>query len=216
MHGQSLVTDHRTPFGERWGGWYVTGRSTGWKHEGNRVGQGWLVSLYDQFYDDGYLGKYSDIVALMVLEHQTRMTNLLTVLGRQVRDNAPAAAFNQQVKETVDYMLFVDEAPLPARIIGTSGFTEYFAQQGPRDSKGRSLREFDLRTRLFKYPCSYMIDSEAFRQLPPRARAAVYDRLADVLSGRASDSRYSRLSRSDRQALLEILRDTQPAFRLPA
>jgi hypothetical protein len=212
----SVVTDHRTPLESRWGGWYVTGRSTGWKHRGNRVGQGWLVSLYDQFYDDGYLGAYSDIAALMVLEHQTRMTNLLTLLGTQARNGAPADAVARTVAETVDYMLFVDEAPIPARIISTSGFTGYFSDLGPRDSKGRSLRDFDLKTRLFKYPLSYMVYSQVFQQLPQTSKDAVYDRLLHVLSDSSVDPKHARLTPADRHAILEILTDTQPEFRARA
>ena len=209
----SVVTDHRTPLETRWGGWYVTGRSTGWKHQGNRVGQGWLVSLYDQFYDEGYVGQYSDIVALMVLEHQTRMTNLLTLLGRQVKTGAPGDEVKRTIAETVDYMLFVDEASLPARIIGTSGFAEYLAALGPRDAKGRSLRDFDLKTRLFRYPCSYMVYSKLFQQLPQAAKDAIYDRLIEILSDDGmTDVRYARLNSDARHAISNILADTQAGF----
>lgn len=195
------VTDHRTPLQQRWAGWYVTGRSSGWKHQGNRVGQGWLLSLYDQFYDEGYLGQYSDIVALMALEHQAHMTNLLNLLGTQIRNNAPADAPAKTVSDVVDYMLFAGEAPLPARIIGTSGFVEYFERLGPRDRQGRSLRQFDLKTRLFKYPLSYMVYSTSFQRLPLTAKNAIYDRIITVLS-----------ADMERRALLEILSDTEPDF----
>jgi hypothetical protein len=209
---QIRTTDHRTPLQQRWAGWYVTGRSSGWKHQGNRVGQGWLFSLYDQFYDDGYLGRYSDIVALMVLEHQARMTNLLNLLDAQIRNDAPAQSRAKTVSDVLDYMLFADEAPLPARIMGTSGFTEYFETLGPRDREGRSLRQFDLKTRLFKYPLSYMVYSNSFQHLPVTGKNAIYDGIISVL---AADT--------ERRPLLEILSDTQPEFqarlrrvRLPA
>jgi hypothetical protein len=207
-----VATDHRTPLTARWGGWYVTGRSSGWKHQGNRIGQGWLVSLYDQFYDEGYLGKYSDIVALMVLEHQARMTNLLTLLGAETSHAAPPADVATTVNDVVDYILFNGEAPLPARIVGTSGFAEYFSNLGPRDGTGRSLRDFDLKTRLFKYPCSYMLYSSSFQQLPPAAKNAIYDRLIATLSDEGTATRDPRLTTDQRHAILEILGDTQPAF----
>src|SRR5262245_8652226 len=194
------VTDHRTPFEERWGGWYVTGRSSGWRHLGNRIGQGWLVSLYDQFDDDGYLSRYSDVVALMVIEHQVHITNLLAVLANQVNGGASASDVNRSVQEVVDYMLFIDEARLPARIVGTSGFTENFSSRGPRDSRGRSLRDFDLKTRLFRYPCSYMIYSNTFDGLPQLAKDAVYALL------------YARLISEKRGEVLEILTETKPEF----
>ena len=107
-------------------------------------------------------------------------------------------------------MLFADEPPLPAPVKGTSGFAERFSAEGPKDAKGRSLRQLDLQTRLLRYPCSYMIYSDAFGALPAPMRAAVYARLADVLSGNDRDPRYARLSAADRRAVLDILRATKP------
>jgi hypothetical protein len=181
-------TDHRTPLEQRWGGWYVTGRSSGWRHLGNRVGQGWLVSLYDQFDDTGYPSRYSDAVALMVLEHQAHLTNLLTVLSKEVNGGASRSDVNRRVQEVVDYILFVNEAPLPARLIGTSGFTQYFSSIGPRDSRGRSLRDFELNRRLFQYPCSYMIYSDTFNTLPATAKNAIYAMLFDRFHHRGAET----------------------------
>ena len=55
-----------------------------------------------------------------------------------------------------------------------------------------------------------MIYSDAFNALPARAKAAVYERLWAVLSGRATEQGYERLTAADRQAIIEILRDTKP------
>lgn len=111
--------------------------------------------------------------------------------------------------ELADYLLFVDEAPLPSPITGTSGFAEQFSRLGPRDSKGRSLRQLDLRTRLLRYPCSYMIYTDAFEALPPAAKTAIYTRMWHVLSGADRSQQYARLSLADRQAIVEILRETK-------
>jgi hypothetical protein len=111
-------------------------------------------------------------------------------------------------------MLFVDEAPLDG-IKGTSGFAERFSARGPRDSKGRSLRDFDLERRLFRYPCSYMIYSEAFDALPAAARNAVAARLLQVLTGKDASAKYTTLSVVDRQAILEILRETKKNLAFP-
>ena len=92
---------------------------------------------------------------------------------------------------------------------GTSGFAEEFAAKGPRDGKGRSLREFDLKTRIFKYPCSYLIYSEDFDALPAPAKTYVYHRLLEVLSGRDQSGDFERLTKADRQAVLEILLATK-------
>lgn len=203
------VSDHRTPLTERWGGWYVTGVSSRFRHLGNRTGQGWLQSLYDQFDTSGYLTEYSDIVALMTFEHQTQATNLITRLARETQTEESGQRQKDAVNALVDYLLFVDEAPLPSRIIGTSGFPEKFEALGPFDRRGRSLRHFDLSRRMMRYPCSYMIYSKAFRALPFAARQSVYARTWDILSGRIEDPKYGRIAQADRQAVIEILRDTK-------
>ena len=98
---------------------------------------------------------------------------------------------------------------LDGKIRGSSGFAEKFASQGPQDSKGRSLRQFDLERRLMRYPCSYMIYSEAFDSLPAEAKDAIYQRMWSVLSGKVSGGKYARLSPADRRAVVEILRETK-------
>jgi hypothetical protein len=120
---------------------------------------------------------------------------------------------NGIASEVVDYLLFVDEAKLTDRVRGASGFAERFSKGSPRDQKGRSLYELDLSQRLMKYPCSYLIYSPAFEALPAESKAAIYARLSDVLTGKVTGARYQRLSAADRQAILEILRDTKPDFR---
>jgi hypothetical protein len=107
-------------------------------------------------------------------------------------------------------MLFVDEAPLAGPVGGDSGFAAGFNARGPRDAMGRSLRHLDLTTRLLKYPCSYLVYSEAFEALPGVAKQAVYARLWQVLSGAETSARYARRVRADRLAIVEILRDTKP------
>ena len=151
------------------------------------------MSLDGVFDRRGYLTPYSDVVALLVLAHQTQMTNLITRLGWEARLAAQSrtpdatARVQEAARDAVDYLLFVDEAPLPVPVTGSTEFARHFAERGPRDSKGRSLRQLDLKTRLLKYPCSYLIYSEAFTALPAAAKAAIYDRLWKVLSGEVKD-----------------------------
>jgi hypothetical protein len=168
-----------------------------------------------------YLSPQSDVTALLVLNHQTQAMNLLTWLGWQTRvalaeepDPAPqrSPAFERvddAVRELVDYFLFVDEAPLPSPVAGTSGFAARFAAAAPRDALGRSLRDLDLSTRLLRYRCSYMIYSAAFDALPAPARDRVYARLWRVLSGEEHDRRYETLSAAERRAIVDILRSTK-------
>ena len=188
-----------------------------------------LESLEGKFDLDGYPSAHSDIVALMMLEHQAHMTNLITRVGWEARrvlhreqmtassggrGSAENSGFRELIRdaaaELVDYLLFLDEAPLAGRIQGSSGFAERFSARGPRDRHGRSLRELDLEQRLLRYPCSYMIYTEAFNALPDLAKDAIYERMWEVLSGQESEYPYTRLSVADRQAIVEILRDTKP------
>jgi hypothetical protein len=179
-----------------------------------------VASLQNKFDTNAYLSSHSDIVALLVFDHQMYMTNLITRVGWEVRcalyDKASNGAFTTLLRESanelVDYLLFIDEAPLPGTVQGASGFTEKFAAQGPFDSHGRSLRQFDLRTRLLRYPCSYMLYSQAFDSLPDQAKTAIYQRMWQILSGTEKGSRYTRLSLADRQAIVQILRDTKPGL----
>jgi len=160
---------------------------------------------------------------LLVLEHRTHMTNLLVRLGWEARvaayeaeraaqpaATAAAARVQEAATELVDYLLFVYEAPLPPGIRSTSGFAERFSAQGPFDAQGRSLHQLDLDGRLLRYPCSFLIHTDAFDALPERAKDAVYRRMWEVLSGQADDDRYAHLTPDDRRAVVEILRDTKP------
>ena len=223
-----FTTVHGSPLEQRWGGWWVTGDHGGAKHMGNvpvmpaekgkskltnptRV----LASVEGLFDLKGYPTAYSDVVAQLVLAHQTNMTNLITRTGWEARLAAasPSADASTRVVEAardlVDYLLFVDEAPLVGPVKGGAGFTERFTADGPRDRQGRSLRDFDLRRRLFRYPCSYMIYTPAFDGMPAQARDAVYTRLWKVLSGREKQARYRGLSLADRRAIVDILRETK-------
>ena len=176
-----------------------------------------------RFVDPGdYLAGTSDLIALMTLEHQTQMINVFTRAGWEARiaehdgplTETETAARRRSVDEIVRYMLFADEAPLGDPLQGVSTFTETFPARGPRDRRGRSFRDLDLRTRLFRYPLSYMVYSNLFDGLPDPVRALVYERLFEVLRSDAATDRFDRLSARDRQAILEILRETKPG--LPA
>ena len=229
-YAQGWAMDHRTPLEDRWGGWYVTGAQVPAKHLGNvpvlHVPRSYvradsaprLQTVSEAFDAAAYLAPHSDIAALMVLNHQTHATNLLIRLNWLARiaahDSPKGGVLPSQARETAkelaDYLLFADEAPLPSAIRGASEYASQFSSRGPRDTKGRSLRELDLTRRLLRYPCSYMIYSEAFDALPLPARTLVYERMWQVLSGAAKDWDYSKLTPADRRAIIEILRDTKP------
>ena len=222
--GVSLV-NHRTPFSERWGGWYVTGTHGDQTHRGNLIG---YEAFERQKTEPNYLGNltnltqlldvsklpaaHSDIVALMVLEHQTHMHNYLTRLNYAARITLLQYGHVRYLQSAIDgflkYLLFTEETELIAPVAGTSSFARDFTALGPRDSKGRSLRDFDLRTRLFKPPCSYLIYSDAFEKLPAQLKEAIYQRLFNILTGKEED--FDPLPAARRQTILEILHETKP------
>ena len=238
-------TEHGSQFSERWGGWYVTGTHGKQEHmgnlivqdkrnpqaEGNVAGQN-VTDLRDRFTVANYLTPHSDIVALLVFEHQCEGHNRIAranILTRQALHHE--ATLNKELGEPADkrwdsvtrriqaageplvqYLLFSGETKLTEPVRGTSGFTEEFAQRGPRDQQGRSLRQFDLTTRMFKYPCSYLIYSKYFAVLPTQVKDYVFKRLHEVLTGKDTTPQFQHLTPADRKAVLEILRETLPGL----
>jgi hypothetical protein len=205
----AIITDHRTAFADRWGGWYVNAAHGEQPDRANSVAPdpaepAALEKLTVKFNSLGYLTPLSDIVALMTFEHQTQMTNLITRLGWESRIGG-----EPDIEPMVAYMLFADEARLREPVEGAGGFTKTFPLRGPRDRRGRSLRDFDLNTRLFRYPLSYMIYSAAFDALPDPVRERVYHRLYGILSGQDQTAKFAGLSPEDRRGILEILGDTK-------
>lgn len=218
--GSSLV-DHRTPLEKRWGGWYVTGTHGSARHLGNSMITDAMApeaavndttlnrtTLDARVETSAYPLATSDIAALLVFDHQGHAINLLTRLGWEARMAAAesrlelaSSDLRTLVRETAEYLLLVDEARLTAPVEGVSGFAQAFSAGGPRDRRGRSLRELDLQTRLFRYRCSYMIYSPAFEALPDEIRAAVYGRMREILAGR------------DDRTVMEILDDTRKGWR---
>ncbi|MEZ5292789.1 MAG: hypothetical protein R2745_17035 [Vicinamibacterales bacterium] len=230
---QALV-DHRTPFADRWGGFYVTGHG-GITHRGNVVvdrdgttrslvpaGPRNVATLEGVLPLDGYPSPLSDVTALAVFDHQTRALNLMTRLGweaRVARHEGRVPLESPVVTALVDdlaaYLLFADEAPMPGGLSGTSGFREWFSGRGAHDAAGRSLHQLDLETRLMTYPLSYTIESPAFDALPDDVRQAVADRLVARLSAAAPRPGDDRFTADQRRAALAIFRAAYPALAGP-
>jgi hypothetical protein len=240
-----FVTDHRSEIKKRWGGWYVSGTTGSQVHMGNLVVQDrsdvGSVNLREgsnktdlkEYLDIGaYVEPTSDVVSLMVLEHKTRMFNLITRVGFETRLafdavhadwKAPEAALDQlgeegrqfvdaAIEELVGYMLFTDEVVLEDSIQGSPAYAGDFQRLGPHDKKGRSLRDLDMQTRMFKYPLSFLIYSESFDGIPAPAKQRIYERLREVLSGEDQSEKFARLTAEDRTNIREILLDTKPDF----
>ena len=238
----SFRSDHTSPFEERFGGWYVTGDTGDQYHLGNKIftkrqsykdvewSRGMNLKTLDRLIDTSpYLQNGSDVVALMVLTHQSEMHNRITrtnFLTRQAlhyeealnkglgeppghRWPSTTARIKSACEPLLEYMLFSEELPLKSEVKGTSTFARTFADRGPRDRKGRSLRELDLKTRLFKYPCSYLIESDSFKQLPKEASDYIQKRLVEILNDKDKSEKFKHLSESDRKNIREILSDTK-------
>ncbi len=236
--------DHRSPFTERWGGWYVTGRTGSMRHLGNVIfeedpnpdlkaygekGANW-AALPKHVNAQAYLSPGSDIVALLVLEHQAYTHNLITKANHETRlallqsteinklAGTPGAGLTEGARSRIRAngdpllaaLLFSGEAALPSPVQGSSTFAEDFAKRGPWDSKGRTLREFDLKTRLFRHPLSYLVHSKAFAGLPDAMKDYLASRLDAILSGRETSKDFAHLSAEDRRAIREIVAATVP------
>lgn len=207
-----FVTDDRTPIEDRWGGWFVGG-TVPQKNRGVPLAAG----TPPPFDPERYLTATSDPVALMTLEHQTRMTDLIVRIAWDTRiamaDGKLEEArpkLDAAIDDMVGYMLFADEATLTGPVKGDSTFAKTFPERGPKDKQGRSLRDFDLEKRLFKYPLSYMIYTKAFDSMPAWDLDRIYRRLYDVLSNKNTDAKFAKLSADDRRNVLDILRATKP------
>lgn len=238
----SYRTDHTSTFAERWGGWYVTGTHGEQRHLGNQIfsklkskpvaqqteSQN-LKDLSRLFTVSMYPSSHSDIISLMVLEHQTMVHNRLTRALLETRiaqhyqddlnkalSEKPGTVFDSTRRridnladELLKCMLLSGEAKLTNPVAGTSAFAAEFAKSGPQDSKGRSLRELDLQTRLFKYPCSYLIYSTAFDALPSAVKDVFLRKLFDVLKNKDQSPAFAHLNPAVRQAIFEILIETK-------
>lgn len=242
-HGTELVDD-RTPFEKRWGGWYVTGYTGRENHRGNafasEAGDQLVFPLNDQrpqelsgFFDTSvYPEKTSDVVALLVLEHQLAMQNSLTRAGQRARkmleyqrslqkafNDLPSdeptydsvkSVFASVVEDVVDTLLFRGAAPLPEGVIGHEGFKRSFVANAQRDESGYTLKDLQLSDRLFANRCSYLIYSESFTALPEQLKRRILQRLHAALIDETPASRYAYLDTAERKRIFSILRETHP------
>ena len=210
----SYTTDYRSLFQTRWGGWYVTGTHGQMRHLGNafaldrsdpqkmdlEAGAN-RSELPSRVQPKLHLQPHSDLVALMVLEHQIRVHNLITkanyearqavamdvsmnqALGRDsgYRSESTQRRIQSAASSLADAILMRNESPLEQLVQGTSSFAETFASQGPLDSQNRSLRQFDLQTRLFRHRLSYLIYTPEFQALPKEILVPLRAHLQETL-----------------------------------
>lgn len=237
-------TTYHSSFEDRWGGWYVTGEHGSMRHLGNvwfpddphpdlkplRAKGANLGDLTKKIDTAPYLTDTSDIVALMVLEYQTTLHNLITKANHETRAaiaqsdeihrslEEPLRPLSEGSQRRVGYaceplveaLFYVDEAPIPSPVKGNSTFRVDFEKRGPVDGRGRSLRQFDLTRRMFRYPLSFLVYSKAFAGLPREAHDFVARRIKEILEGRETMPEFAHVTPELRQAIREILTDTHP------
>jgi hypothetical protein len=240
-------TRQDSPIEERWGGWYVTGSVEDSPHMGNclasadrrdtevtlhPLAEGAVSALGEMFDDEPYLAKgTSDVVALMTLEHQVGMHNVMVEANLTTRStlhrhremqkafgespNAPLSDTNQRILNNVaervlEQMLYADELAVPGGIEGGPAFQSAFSENRVKSEDGRSLKDFRLYERLMKYRCSHLIYSEAFAHLPDEIRTIILDTLRGILTEPDSWPDFAHLGDSEREHILEILTETLP------
>ncbi len=234
------LISHEIPVHERWGGWYVTRAHKDLNHMGNSIAvkengklklqrQNLSGGLADLFDVTNYPVSTSDIEALLVFDHQVRMQYVLLESTYKVRqalydhkkslDQENIDDLKSLIKEVtesvVSELLFKEEFPLGGKVVSGNGkgkFAEDFRSRGKADSKGRSLRDFDLKDRLFRYRCSYLIYSSSFMAFPEILKSSVINRIKEVLSLESVQSGYEYLQNQEKKAIFEILSETLPGF----
>ena len=242
----SHQVEHSTPLEKRWGGWFVTGTTPGRFHlgnmtlpqgtknspEANPIGSN-ITDLSRLCDTTEYLTPHSDLVALLVFEHQTEVHNRITraaletnialyqqrefdtILKRKT-DGYTEGTFRRidsASESLVEYLFFCNEAPLGGKVMGTSPFAAEFSAKGPKDQKGRSLRDFDLCERIFKYPLSYMVMSRSFEELPGEVKEMTITKITEILKNGSKEEKYARLTPNHRAAICGILTQTSSAWK---
>lgn len=242
-HG-TLLVDDETPFDQRWGGWYVTGYHGTTTHRGNALASergDQLVfepaaerpdELSAKFDTAAYLKPTSDVVALLVFEHQMAVQNSLTHAGfaarrmityqhglqktfKEPETDEPAydsvkSVFASSAQEVVDRLLFRGAAPLPSGVVGHAGFRQSFAKDAPRSRAGHALKDLLVEERLFAQRCSYLIYSDSFLALPETLKTRILDRLDATLRSRDPKDRYAYIPADEKQRIRDILIETHP------
>lgn len=228
---RSGETGHSIPFSERFGGWHVTGRHGITNHWGNLTGRltaGNLTTISNppgaRFSFEKYPVATSDILPQLLHEHQAGFVNRVVEAAYRARTalhtsegqltQEQAAELDEQARIVTRYILFADEAPLPpGGVEEDAAYKADFLRTRRATSDGIALKDFDLKTRLFRHRCSYMIYSPLFSALPPAMKERIYHRLAAALNSSHPDKDYDYLPRAEKEAIRTILGATLPDFR---
>lgn len=186
------------------------------------------IEKLDRFFStDAYPAPGSDIAALLVFDHQVTMHHRLVEAAYRARQSLfdskldPGETDVSKLNEgrsidefiegrdkVVDYLLFREETPIP-EVSCDPGFRRAFNANRITDSRNRSLKDLQLKGRIFENRCSYMIYSPTFEQFPPMLKGAIYERIHEILTAPGPIEGFEYLGKAEKRRILEILHETK-------
>lgn len=221
---------HTIPLADRFGGWHVTGAHEHGLHLGNLMGEAApsAPNGYKKFADppgslfdfNRYPVRTSDLFTHLIHEHQLGFHNLVTLGVYRTRDaleagrghvsNDDAAALNDLARQLVRYVLFANEAKLPeGGLKPDPAFMKDFLARRVAVQNGASLRDLDLHGRLFRYRCSYMVQTPSFMAMPKEFKDRVLAGLSTALREQGAPPEFNYLPPEEKRAIRSILRETK-------
>jgi len=237
LSGASLETyrrdeqGHQIPLEKRFGGWHLTGGHHLTETHANLMGRtrasrGFELTQVQpgQMSDlDLHLLPTSDILPNLLHEHQLGFENRVfhaAYVLRQLKAEGGGSvltAAKPEVEKHADdlarYILFADEAKLPNQgIDGDPAFIRDFQRNKKPVSNGASLKDFDLKSRLFKYRASYMLYTDSWQKLPKEIKDRVYYKMAEGLRDQNPSPAFAHLPSDEKRAIRSILKDTLPGL----
>lgn len=219
------VQGHQIPLEDRFGGWHLTGDHHLSSHKANVMGLAQNRKIEKtpvppgQFSDLGlHLLPTSDILPHLIHEHQIGFENRLVYAiytlrqlkheNRGLLGAAAKAEIEERAQEMARYIMFADEAKFPSRgITGDPAYAQDFLRDRKLTEAGLSLKDFDMRTRMFKHRCSYMLYTDTWKQAPKELKERIYYHMALYLRDQP-DAHHAHLAPAERMAVRGILKET--------
>jgi hypothetical protein len=223
-------TGHGIPLDQRFGGYYLTGSpgfTNSWANLTGRLTPDGLIKRPIEpgtlFNIDRYAARTSNLLPQLLHEHQAGFVNRVVEAIYRVRTSlyvsngsltpSQKEELDQQARKIVRYVLFADEVSLPTGgIAGDNEYREEFLRNRRTTKEGISLKDFELKTRLFKYRCSYMVYSPLFEGMPGPLKERVEHFLKQALDSTNPNPDYQYLPQEEKSAIRSILKTTLKGF----
>ena len=219
------VQGHQIPLESRFGGWHLTGQHNISDHRANvmgipNAGKNTIVPVEPGQYSDLslHLLPTSDILPNLIHEHQIGFENRLVyaiyTLRQLKHENkglmgaAAKAEIEERAEEMARYITFAEEAKFPAKgITGDPAYAEDFLRDRKVTKAGISLKDLDMKTRMFKHRCSYMLYTDTWKEAPKELKDRVYYHMALYLRDQP-DAQHAHIPAAERMAIRSILKET--------